>query len=246
MKIMCRPFYFWNMKGEVSMMDIQDMIKKNDLIGILKVAKVFHGHICPYLALGIRVSTIAMKELGVNRAGFNESVDEEILAIVETNSCFTDGVQVTTGCTLGNNSLIYVDLGKTALTLVKRGSWEGVRIYIDADRLRKYYNPEALELFEKVIKNRNGTHEERKRMKILWEEMGYKMLEIPENELDMEKVKIAPMERAPIFDSVRCSVCGELTMATKIVEQNGKKVCLKCANKEYFAVIGRGIVEVKK
>ncbi len=74
-----------------------------------------------------------MKELGVNRLGFNGSIDEEILAVVETNNCFTDGVQVATGCTLGNNSLVYLDLGgKTALTLVKRGEWEGVRIYIDA------------------------------------------------------------------------------------------------------------------
>lgn len=140
------------------MSKLNELIKSNDLEGILEYAREFHGHICPYLALGIR----AMEELGVGRLDFSGSVDERILAIVETNSCFTDGVQITTGCTLGNNSLVYLDTGKTALTLVKRGSWEGVRVYIDAEKLRSYYPPNAVELFNKVVKERKGTEEENK------------------------------------------------------------------------------------
>ncbi|TDA26121.1 MAG: hypothetical protein DSO01_06175 [Archaeoglobi archaeon] len=68
------------------------------------------------------MSVLAMDELGVSRSEI-ASIGEEILAIVECNNCLTDGVQVATGCTLGNNSLIYLDLGKNALTyddVVKR------------------------------------------------------------------------------------------------------------------------------
>lgn len=227
------------------MLNLHELIQRNDLEGVLRIAKEFHGHVCPYLALGIRVSVIAMGELGVNRMGFNESVDEEILAIVETNSCFTDGVQVATGCTFGNNSLIYFDLGKTALTLVKRSNWNGVRIYVDADKIKKYYSSEALELFNKVIKQRKGSFEERKRMGILWEEMGYRMLEISKEELNIEKVKVKPIEQAPIFESVRCSKCGELTMIEKVVNVNGDYLCMRCSQESYHAVIGRGIVEVR-
>ena len=46
----------------------------------------FHGHACPGLAIGYRMSTAAMDELDSIR-----SEDEEIVAIVENNSihcCF--------------------------------------------------------------------------------------------------------------------------------------------------------------
>lgn len=228
------------------MENINELINAGDLGSVLEIAKEFHGHVCPYVALGIKASAIAMKELGVNRLGFNGSIDEEILAVVETNNCFTDDVQVATGCTLGNNSLVYLDLGKTALTLVKRGEWEGVRIYIDAERLRKYHPPDAVELFEKVVKRREGSPDEKRKLGRLWEEIGYKMLGIPEEEFSITRVRVPPIEQAPIFESVRCSRCGELTMATRIVYRDGAPLCLKCAGESYYAVIGRGIVEVKK
>ncbi|MEM2120705.1 MAG: FmdE family protein, partial [Archaeoglobaceae archaeon] len=127
-----------------------------DLAKLLTKAKDFHGHICPFLAVGVRISAIAMDELGIQRDE-EATIGEEILAIVECNNCLTDGVQVATGCTLGNNSLIYLDLGKNALTLVKRSDWNGVRVYVDADKLReKYFSKEAVELFEKVIVKRKG------------------------------------------------------------------------------------------
>ena len=46
---------------------------------------------------------------------------EKVTCIIECNNCFSDGVQITTGCTFGNNALIYRDLGKNAFTLIRRG-----------------------------------------------------------------------------------------------------------------------------
>ncbi len=224
---------------------ISELIANRDYDGLLEVAREFHGHICPYVALGIRASMIAMEELGVRRLDFRASVDERILAIVETNNCFADGVQIATGCTLGNNSLIYLDLGKTALTLVKRGSWEGVRVYADGEKLRKYYPPEVEGLFDRVVRKRNGTQEDAQRLRTLWEELGGVMIRLPEKEFKIEQVKVPPVEPAPIFDSIRCSRCGELAMATRVVYINEEPFCLKCAGERYHAVIGRGIVEVK-
>ncbi|WP_099210062.1 FmdE family protein [Thermococcus henrietii] len=226
------------------MLTLNRLVEARDYEGILRYAREFHGHVCPYLALGIRASIIAMEELGVGRLDYEGSVDERILAIVESNSCFADGVQVTTGCTLGNNSLIYLDLGKTALTLVKRSDWSGVRVYADGERLRKYYPEEATELFNRVVKERKGTEEERKRLWELWEEIAHRMLHLPRGEFKIERVKVRPIEPAPIFDSVRCSRCNELAMASRIVYRDGKSFCLKCAGEKYYAVIGRGIVEV--
>ena len=214
-----------------------------DIAHLLKRAKEFHGHLCPFVALGIKASTIAMNEIGIQRVDESKSIGEDIIAIVECNNCFVDGVQITTGCTFGNNSLIYFDLGKNALSLVKRDEWEGVRVYIDADRINKYFSKEANELFEKVVVKRQGDEEDKRRMAQLWEEIAYKMIDVPKDEFKVEKVKVEPIEQAPIFKNVRCSSCNELVMEIRAVFVDEKPYCLKCAGKDYYAVIGRGIVK---
>jgi formylmethanofuran dehydrogenase subunit E len=85
----------------------------------------FHGHICPGLVLGYRVSEFALKELG------RKSIDEEIVAIVENNSCAVDAVQVMTGCTFGKGNLIFKDYGKQVYTFIKRPSGKAIRISIN-------------------------------------------------------------------------------------------------------------------
>ncbi|RLI76968.1 formylmethanofuran dehydrogenase [Archaeoglobales archaeon] len=210
---------------------------------VLEKAKEFHGHLCPFVALGVKASIIAMEELGVERIDENASIEEDLIAIVECNNCFVDGVQIATGCTFGNNSLIYFDLGKNALSLVKRGVWEGVRVYIDADGINKYFSREANELFEKVVVRREGDEKDKQQMAKLWEKIAYKMLDVPRDDFKIERVRVKPIEQAPIFKSVRCSSCNELVMETKIVFVDGKPHCLRCAGKNYHAVVGRGIVE---
>lgn len=205
---------------------------------LLHKAKNFHGHVCPFLALGIKMSDIAMKKIGIKSENIS-SLGEDILAIVETNNCIADGVQIATGCTLGNNSLIYFDLGKNAVTLTKRSNWEGVRVYIDAEKLnQKHISSEAKELFNKVVVKREGGKEEALKLTMIWEETGWKMLELSEEEFEIEIVKVEPIERAPIFESLKCKKCGELAMATRIKDG----LCLKCMG-NYYAVVGRGIVK---
>jgi len=217
-------------------------------IGLIERARVFHGHLCPFLVLGLRASEIAMARLGLGKPGVIETVAEDIVAVVEANNCFADGVQVATGCTLGNNSLIYVDLGKNAVTLFRRGSGRGVRVYVDAEKvIDKYFPAEALELFEKVVVRREGSREEVIRLNKLWEEIGYRLAELPEQDFSVREVEIVEEPgRAPIFETIRCSVCGELAMATRIVYVEGRPLCLACAGREAAVVIGRGIEFLEK
>lgn len=212
---------------------------------LIEKAKEFHGHICPFLILGLRASEIAMKRLGVKKADEAETVGEEILAIVECNNCFTDGVQIATGCTIGNNALIYLDLGKNALTLLRRGDWKGVRVYIDAEKLRKkYFSREALELFDKVVAKRAGNAEDVEKLRKMWEKIGYSVANLGEEEFKIEEVRVKEIERAPIFESLRCDNCGELAMATRVSSVDGKNICLGCQG-ECEAVVGRGIERFK-
>jgi formylmethanofuran dehydrogenase subunit E len=209
---------------------------------LVEKAKELHGHICPFVVLGLRASEIALERLGLARASEKETIGEEILAIVECNNCFTDGVQVATGCTLGNNSLIYPDTGKNAVTIVRRGDWRGVRVYVDSEKLReKYFKKEAINLFEKVVIKREGTAEDSEKLSRLWAEIGLRMMNIPESEFKIEELKVKEIERAPIFESIKCEKCGELAMKTRIEYVKGKAVCLGCLGKSN-ALIGRGIV----
>ncbi|MFO7967087.1 MAG: FmdE family protein [Archaeoglobaceae archaeon] len=213
----------------------------------LEQAKQFHGHLCPGVALGIRASSVAMKELGIERAGLDETVEESILALVECNNCFVDGVQLTTGCTLGNNGLIFCDLGKNALSLVRRENWEGVRIYTEMEKISNhYFSKEARELFERVIINRQGTEEEKKRLSDLWESISWQVVELPPDAFSVKPITIKPIEQAPIFENVRCANCQELVMEPRSVEcSDGKRYCLTCCGEEYLAVIGRGVSKRK-
>ncbi len=86
-------------------------------------AKKFHGHECMGLAWGYKVAMFALEKLGVDRAG-----NEELVAIVENDSCAVDAIQVVTGCTFGKGNLIFRDYGKHVYTFFKRSSGEGIRI----------------------------------------------------------------------------------------------------------------------
>lgn len=105
-------------------MKAEDILAKDDF----KKCVDFHGHICPGLSMGYRASLAGMELLRANRAS-----DEEIVAIVETDACGADAVQVITGCTFGKGNFIYKDHGKMAFTFLKRTSGEGVRIVLKPD-----------------------------------------------------------------------------------------------------------------
>ena len=77
------------------------MIQDNNFQGLLYHAEALHGHFCNYLAYGVIGGAAAIRYLEVRNTGM-----EEVIDIVVTNSCFTDGVQIVTGCSFGNNALV--------------------------------------------------------------------------------------------------------------------------------------------
>jgi len=220
--------------------EIEGLIRTRDLEGLLRKAGELHGHFCPYLALGVRAGYIALKALGIERVmGM-----EEVVAIVETNNCFSDGVQVVTGCTFANNALIYRDLGKTAVTVARRDG-TAVRVALRAeweDSFDSRY-PEASALFERIVVNREeATQAEHEKLMRLWAESSFDQLKLPEEEVfDVKPMKIEVPPFAPMFASVRCSVCGENVMETRARVRDGKPICLECAAAEYYMLDGAGI-----
>jgi formylmethanofuran dehydrogenase subunit E len=92
----------------------------------LKKAIEFHGHLCPGLVIGYRIAKHV-------REHYPRSNDEELVCIVENNSCSVDAVQALLGCTFGKGNLIYKDYGKQAFTFYSRGNGKALRIYFKGD-----------------------------------------------------------------------------------------------------------------
>jgi len=219
---------------------IEEMIRRGDLRGLLLKAGELHGHFCPYVSLGVRAGYAAFRALGLQRnAGM-----EDIVAIVETNNCFSDGIQVVTGCTFANNALIYRDLGKTAVTVTTREG-RGVRVALQSDYDADYASrhPEAAALFDKIVTRRETpTSKESARFRQLWSEASFALLEIPEERiLEVKPVDAQAPAFAPIYASVLCAVCGEKTMETRAVIRDGAMVCMACAGASHYVLDGAGI-----
>ncbi|MEI6127203.1 MAG: FmdE family protein, partial [Pseudomonadota bacterium] len=163
----------------------------------------FHGHTCPGLAIGYRMARAAMEALSAYRAD-----DEEIVAIVENNSCGVDAVQCVTGCTFGKGNLIFHDYGKQVYTLYSRQTRAGVRAVFHGQGI-----PEGMR--------------EDKAAFALW------VREAPDRAiLSVEEVVVSEPERAKIHHSAACAFCGESVMETRLQSVKGKPACIPCADKK--------------
>ena len=184
-------------------------------------ARRFHGHSCPGLAIGVRASEIALREIGPH------AEDEEVVAIVETDMCAVDAVQYLTGCTFGKGNLIHLDYGKTAFTFIRRSDGKAIRIVLRPEDGGPP-DPEREALCARV---REGwaTKEDRQRVENLRQEQIRDILERPPAELfDVQQVKPAIPAQARIHDSVTCAGCGEGVMETRVHLFHGEPYCIPC------------------
>jgi formylmethanofuran dehydrogenase subunit E len=220
--------------------DINALVAKNDLVTLLKKSAEFHGHICSFSAYGVKAGCYAMRSMALTSKGM-----EEVIAIVETNNCFSDGIQLTTGCTFGNNGLIFKDIGKTAVTVINRKNSRAIRLSLRKDYLdlKKEKYPEVHRLFEKIVARREiVSGEERYKYFKLSEQIAISEMDVPEEDIfNIKKFALEPPVYAPIYESIVCSICGESVMETRARLKDKKPVCISCAGDSYFYLDGSGI-----
>ncbi|MGM0652399.1 MAG: FmdE family protein [Bacillota bacterium] len=183
----------------------------------------FHGHSCMGLAMGYRVSEAALKELGSSR-----DVDEELIAIVENDSCAVDAVQYVTGCTMGKGNLFFKDHGKPVYTFYRRSDGKAVRLVAKGPDEKRY--PELTALREKLLSG-EATDEDREKYDQKAEEALKAFLADPlESAVDIRELEIDPPEKARIFNTVTCAECGERVMEPRARVKKGQIVCIPCAD----------------
>ncbi|MDA8226540.1 MAG: FmdE family protein [Desulfitobacterium hafniense] len=108
----------------------------------------FHGHICSEIAIGYRITQIALRELGL--APLPES---ELIIMAETQSCAIDAFQVLTQATIGRKSIIINELGKHAYYFHYSGSNQTLRIAISPE-LANYLNQDLSKLSPREKQNK--------------------------------------------------------------------------------------------
>ncbi|MBN2272986.1 MAG: SAM-dependent methyltransferase [Bacteroidales bacterium] len=204
---------------------------------LIKAAQL-HGHFCPGLAMGVMAAAFAMRELKVDSDGM-----ENLLAITETNNCFADGVQFVTGCSFGNNALIFKDIGKTAFTLTKRDG-EGIRLcsrHESRDIIEKAF-PDFQKYYQLVIIEQNRDAELVAAYKRIALQRAFGTLHIPLKKLfTVIRLHVNIPDYAPIHESVVCSVCHESVMKSKTTEKEDSFICFTCNHSNYGFLDGFGI-----
>lgn len=184
-------------------------MKRSGLPEDLKKTIAFHGHLCPGLLIGYRAAKAALKRLQAKR-----SADEELIALVENNSCSVDAVQFLTGSTFGKGNLFFLDHGKQVFTFARRPSGKKKRPRAKAVRVSlkpAAFGPESPSREERITR----------------------LLSAPDSSLFtiQEKIITLPPE-AEIKKSVICAKCGEPVMETRTVKKGKTLFCIPCATEK--------------
>ncbi len=193
-----------------------------------KKAIEFHGHRCPGLTIGYRVALIAIDCFP------DKSQDEEIVAIVENNSCSIDAIQVINGCTFGKGNLIFNNHGKHVYTFFGRDEDKAFRISLikDLSISNSSSTSKNIELFEKVI-NGNATEEEIKIHNQMKDKKILDILNFDTNDLfKIEQVNMKIPKKARIYPSIECEECKEHVMEPLAKKSGSKIVCIPCYNEK--------------
>ncbi|MCL0033807.1 FmdE family protein [Thermodesulfovibrionales bacterium] len=187
----------------------------------LEKAVEFHGHLCPPIVFGVRAS-----ELGLEKLRAERPEDEEIVAVIENDSCMGDAIQSVSGCTLGKGNLILKNYGKMAVAFINRANGESIRLIVKEKVIEDLMNSD----FGRA--KREG-HLPRVEMMKMAKEVSQQMMELSDEELfDTKKVQIEPPRPARIFRSVKCSVCEEYFGEKFGRVKNGEIVCIPCFEEE--------------
>lgn len=157
----------------------------------------FHGHMCPGLAMGLRVAELALAEFG------RHSPENELLAVVETDMCPVDAIQLLTGCTFGRGNLIHLDYGKNGFSFFRSADGKARRITIRPEGWR-HLAGDSLTRSQAI-------------------------LEQPlDRLLEMTTIESSLPARARPLAQLICSDCGEMMLETHSRRFAGQIYCQPC------------------
>jgi formylmethanofuran dehydrogenase subunit E len=189
----------------------------NNLADLLQQSSARHSHLCPRQVLGVRMGLAGFTAIALEVPITKYTA----LVIVETDGCFADGIEVSTGATIGHRSLRVNDFGKIAATFADVRTGQAIRLSpaLDARECALAYAPgEERHYFAQL--------------------QGYQIM--PDNELfRIQPVILQPSLEAliskPVF-RVNCDECGEEIINERQVVVDGAVLCRACAQDGYYLI----------
>jgi len=138
--------------------------QKSDLKSEIRNAENLHGHLGPFLVIGVRISILAKRILNIHSGEHNKLQVTVKLPLLTPFSCIIDGIQAATQCTVGNQKL-KIENSQSQITVDFK--------LLNSDKiLRIHVNPKVIqELKNKYSKNASN------------EELAWEIASIPENQL---------------------------------------------------------------
>lgn len=142
-------------------------------------------------------------EAAEQKLGVTRASDEEVVCVTENDACGADAVQAILGCSFGKGNLIYRGTGKMAFSFFCRSSGRRLRAY--------FKGAKPPEMDRKAYQQ------------FILDASLDEVFEFSDPAFDLP-------EKARLFASVTCELCGEKAPEHKMRLQEGKKVCLDCFN----------------
>ncbi|MGB9683882.1 MAG: FmdE family protein [Candidatus Bathyarchaeales archaeon] len=141
------------------------MLDENEALTLeIKNAENLHGHLGPFLVIGVKIARLAKKSLNLDYAKHKELQITAALPLSTPFSCIIDGIQAATQCTVGNQKLKIKNSKETITATFKLKN--------QSKTLKIQVNPQVLEMlkdwFSKGVSN---------------EELAWKIALMPENQL---------------------------------------------------------------
>jgi formylmethanofuran dehydrogenase subunit E len=186
----------------------------------LKASSARHDHLCPRQVLGVRIGLAGATCLGLDIP----RDDKRLLAILEMDGCFADGVEVATGCTVGHRTMRVEDYGKVAAVFVDVKTGLALRIAPALDCREKAFNYIPEEKRHYFVQLR-----------------AYQFMP------DTELLTVTPVHLTTPVEwiinrpgiRVDCSICGEEIVNERETRQGDQVLCRACAGQAYYQPMPR-------
>jgi formylmethanofuran dehydrogenase subunit E len=95
-------------------------LSTEDFACLLEKARDLHGHLGPFLVVGVRAGLRGLRELQTRKENLDVSATAQLTYSVPY-SCILDGIQVATGCTIGNKRLRFENSSNPMILFHDRG-----------------------------------------------------------------------------------------------------------------------------
>lgn len=186
---------------------------------LLEESVAAHGHLCAGQVIGVRMSLLGCRLIGIEDPKAREN-RKKIIVFSEIDRCATDAIQSVTGCSMGKRTLKFRDFGINAATFLNLDTREAFRIVSVEESRQKAdsYAPEQIDPARRQL-------------------IGYQRM--PDSELfGVQSVRVHLEEwemPGPAKRKTICARCGQVVRdGREVVMAGGAAWCRPCAGLAYF------------